>query len=38
MLILCDRRGIPISASNPIAGNHNDTYELKDYMEIMLEG
>ena len=36
MLILADSQGIPISASDPIAGNHNDAYELKEQVKIML--
>lgn len=37
MLILTDSQGIPIAASDPIAGNHNDAYELKEYVKTMLE-
>jgi transposase len=37
MLILTDSKGIPIAASNPISGNHNDAYELKENMKVMFE-
>ncbi len=37
MLFLCDNRGIPISCSQPIAGNHHDTFELEEHMDKMLE-
>lgn len=29
MLILTDRQGVPVSWSDPIKGNHNDSFELK---------
>ena len=36
MLILTDNNGIPLSCSEPIAGNHNDAYNLSEIMEQML--
>lgn len=35
MLILSDKNGIPIACSNPIAGNHNDAYNLVSNFEKM---
>ena len=37
MLILSDVNGIPIACSDPIAGNHNDAYELVENFESMAE-
>ena len=36
MLILTDCNGIPLSCSEPIAGNHNDAYNLTETMAQML--
>ena len=36
MLILADSKGIPLVCSNPIAGNHNDAYNLEDNFNEML--
>jgi len=37
MLIITDSKGIPIACSDPIAGNHNDAYELTKNWEKMLD-
>jgi transposase len=37
MLIISDSQGIPISASEAIAGNHNDAFELTQNVKGMLE-
>lgn len=36
MLILTDSQGIPIACSEPMAGNHNDAYELEKNVGKML--
>jgi hypothetical protein len=36
MLILVDSRGTPVACSEPIAGNHNDAYNLEATVEQML--
>ena len=36
MLIITDNQGIPLSCSNPIAGNHNDAYELVKTVDKMI--
>jgi len=36
MLIFSDSKGIPISCSEPIAGNHNDAYNLSKNVNLML--
>ena len=36
MLILTDSRGTPIACSEPVAGNHNDAYNLESTVEQML--
>jgi transposase len=36
MLIITDARGVPLSCSDPIAGNHNDAFELNETVEKML--
>lgn len=36
MLILADNNGIPIASSEPIAGNHNDSFELVTNFEKMI--
>lgn len=36
-LFLTDRNGVPVSMSNPIAGNHHDVYEIEDAMNQMLK-
>lgn len=36
MLIITDAQGIPITCSDPMAGNHNDAYNLNSIMEQML--
>ena len=35
MLILSDANGIPITCSQPIAGNHNDAFELVENFDFM---
>jgi len=35
-LIITDSQGIPLVCSNPIAGNHNDAYQLEDTFSKML--
>jgi transposase len=35
MLILTDSKGIPLACSDPIAGNHHDSYELVKHVEQM---
>jgi transposase len=37
LLILADSRGTPLACSEPIAGNHHDTYKLMDEAEAMLQ-
>ena len=37
MLILTDNQGVPLACSNPIAGNHNDAYELVPEFSKMLD-
>lgn len=37
MLILTDSKGTPLAASEPIAGNHNDAYELSGHLRKMLD-
>ncbi|WP_075603189.1 hypothetical protein [Saccharicrinis aurantiacus] len=37
MLIISDVNGIPIACSEPIAGNHNDAYELVENFENMAQ-
>lgn len=37
MLILSDANGIPIACSDPIAGNHNDAFELVENFNHMIE-
>ncbi len=36
MLIITDSQGIPLACSDPIAGNHHDSYELNQHFEQML--
>jgi len=36
MLILTDNRGTPLACSDPIPGNHNDTYKLVKNVDDML--
>jgi transposase len=36
ILIVSDRQGIPIACSEPIAGNHNDAYEIEDNFNKMI--
>lgn len=36
LLIQTDSQGIPLSCSEPISGNHNDAYELKNNFKMML--
>lgn len=38
MLILTDNQGIPITCSQPIEGNHNDTFNLVPTVQEMLTG
>ena len=35
-LIITDNQGIPLACSDPIAGNHNDAYQLEDTFSKML--
>lgn len=37
MLILADNQGVPLACSNPIAGNHNDAFELVPVFREMLD-
>lgn len=37
MLILTDRQGVPIGWSNPISGNHHDSFELKKIASEIFE-
>lgn len=37
MLILTDNQGIPLACSDPIAGNHNDAFELVPVFNEMLD-
>jgi transposase len=37
MLILSDSNGIPIACSEPIAGNHNDAYQLVPNFKMMIK-
>ena len=37
MLFVCDNQGIPITCSQPIAGNHHDTFELDWHIDKMLK-
>lgn len=37
MLILTDNRGMPLACSDPIAGNHNDAFELVPIFSDMLD-
>lgn len=34
-LYLSDRNGLPISISNPVAGNHNDLYDIEVQFEVI---
>ena len=36
LLIISDSRGIPLACSEPVAGNHNDAYNLEQTVEKML--
>jgi len=36
MLIITDSQGIPLSCSNPIAGNHNDAHDLVKTVDKMI--
>ena len=35
MLFLTDRQGIPLTASDPVAGNHHDLYDIKNALQKM---
>lgn len=37
MLIISDCQGIPIANSDPIAGNHNDAFELVEHFDQMAQ-
>lgn len=37
LLIITDRRGIPLACNDAISGNHNDAYELKENVQQMLQ-
>jgi len=37
LLILTDCQGIPLACSDPIAGNHHDSYKLEKHFEKMLK-
>jgi transposase len=34
-LYLCDRQGLPIAMSEPLAGNHNDLYDIEVQFEVV---
>ena len=34
-LYLSDRQGLPLAISNPVAGNHNDLYNIKAQFEVV---
>lgn len=34
-LYLSDRQGLPLAISNPVAGNHNDLYDIKVQFEVI---
>jgi len=36
MLIITDNKGIPLSCSDPIAGNHNDAHDLVKTVDKMI--
>ena len=36
MLIITDSRGIPLACSDPVAGNHNDAYNLEETTNKMI--
>lgn len=36
MLFLTDKKGIPLACSDPVSGNHNDLFEIKKTVSIML--
>ena len=36
MLILSDSKGIPIACSDPVAGNHNDAFNLTQNFDGMV--
>ena len=38
LLFITDSRGIPLSCSNVISGEHNDAFELEKYVDEMLDG
>ena len=37
MLVLTDSQGIPLACSEAISGEHNDAYQLEEFVENMLE-
>lgn len=37
MLIITDSKGIPVACSEPIAGNHNDAYNLEETADLMFQ-
>lgn len=38
MLMITDAKGLPLACSDPVAGNHNDAYELERTVDKMLDG
>ena len=36
-LYLSDRNGLPLAISNPVAGNHNDLYDIEVQFEVISE-
>lgn len=36
MLVLCQENGSPLACSNPIAGNHNDLYQVDYHITTMI--
>lgn len=36
ILLLTDRNGLVVACGKPVAGNHNDLYQIKDQLEEML--
>ncbi|MEZ5198550.1 MAG: hypothetical protein R2764_19845 [Bacteroidales bacterium] len=37
MLVLTDSQGIPLACSEAISGEHNDAYQLEEFVENMFE-
>jgi hypothetical protein len=34
-LYLSDRKGLPLTISNPVAGNHNELNNIEDQFEVV---